>query len=96
MEKASIVFEVARESGGLFENCQYLTRNGREICHLKRCQVIMFKLASPKKIGVALPLSLELHPIPVNETIAKTFSDMFIRCKDEDTYEVEIVYDKKT
>ena len=91
MNKILAKLLITKDTGRLYEDCRFIKENINKKGHLTCSDVMVIKSRTENERMIAFPISLELYPIIVNKDIAKSFTDILIKDKDNDSFEVDII-----
>lgn len=82
---------ITKDTSGIYASCklvrEYVVKDG----HLGRSDVLIFKSNTKDEVMIAFPITLELYPLSVSKEIARRFTDILIKDKDNDSFEIDII-----
>lgn len=86
---------VTKDTGGLYGSCKMVMEYFGKDGHLARSDIMMFRSKPEDEMLIAFPVTLELYPFAVDKEIARRFTDILIRNKDDDGFEIDIISNAK-
>lgn len=91
MSKVLAKLTVTKDTGELYANCKWVKEYINKKGHLTRSDVMIIKSNMENEMMIAFPISLKLYPFIVNKDIARSFTDILIKDKDNDSFEIDII-----